>query len=95
MGLTNVIQMCYNLIDERAIHCKWCFAPTKRGEEMDKKLVITAKKYRGESTVVSMRIPAELLQKLDSVVEKTGRTRNDLVQTCLEFALDNMEIEEQ
>lgn len=62
---------------------------------MEKKLVITAKKYRGESTVVSMRIPAELLQKLDSVVEKTGRTRNDLVQTCLEFALDNMEIEEQ
>jgi hypothetical protein len=31
---------------------------------MEKKLVITAKKYRGESTVVSMRIPAELLQKL-------------------------------
>ena len=62
---------------------------------MEKKLVITAKKYRGESTVVSMRIPADLLQRLDSVAEKTGRTRNDLVQTCLEFALDNIKIEEQ
>ena len=62
---------------------------------MEKKLVITSKKYRGDSVVVSMRIPSELLQKLDSVAEKTGRTRNDLIQTCLEFALENIEIEEQ
>ena len=62
---------------------------------MEKKLVITAKKYRGDSVVVSMRVPSELLQKLDGVAEKSGRTRNDLIQTCLEFALENIEIEEQ
>ena len=61
----------------------------------NKKLVIASKKYRGDSSVVSFRLPQELIASLDAVVEKTGRTRNELVQTCLEFALENMEIEEQ
>ena len=62
---------------------------------MGKKLVITSKKYRGETTVVSSRLTNELVKKLDSIAECTGRTRNEIIQTCLEFAVDNLEIEEE
>lgn len=61
---------------------------------MDKKLIITSKKYRGETMVVSTRLTNELVEQLDKIAEKTGRTRNDIIQTCLEFAVDNLEIKE-
>lgn len=60
---------------------------------MEKKLTITPKKFKGESSVVSVRVPTELLKKIDAVAEKTGRTRNELIQMCLEFAVDNLEIQ--
>ena len=61
---------------------------------MDKKLVITPKKYRGESLVISSRLTRELVERLDRIAEKTGRTRNEIIQLCLEFAADNLQIEE-
>lgn len=65
----------------------------KFGEKMEeKKLEIKAKKYRGDSTVVSLRLPTDLIAKLDDISKATGRTRNDIMQTCLEFAVDNLEI---
>lgn len=62
---------------------------------MDKKLIITSKKYRGETMVVSSRITYELVEELDKIAEKTGRTRNEIVQLCLEFAVENLEISEK
>ncbi len=59
----------------------------------DKKLKITTKKYRGDSSVVSVRLPNELIESLDSISNITGRTRNDIMQRCLEFAIENLEIE--
>lgn len=61
---------------------------------MDTKLIITTKKYRGETVVVSSRLTNELVEKLDKIAEKTGRTRNEIVQLCLEFAVENLEIKE-
>lgn len=61
---------------------------------MEKKLIITSKKYRGETMVVSSRLTNELVEELDRIAEKTGRTRNEIVQLCLEFAVDNLEIKE-
>lgn len=58
----------------------------------DKKLVINSKKYSGDSSVVSLRIPNELVEKLDKIAEDTKRTRNDIVQKCLEYAVANIEI---
>ena len=58
------------------------------------KLVISSKKYRGDSTVVSIRLPDELVKKLDAIAEETGRTRNEVIQKCLAFAVDNLEIKE-
>ena len=65
----------------------------KRRSIMSKeKLVISSKKYRGDSTVVSTRLPDELVQKLDKIALDTGRTRNEVIQKCLAFSVDNLEI---
>ena len=60
----------------------------------NKKLVISSKKYRGDSSVVSVRLPDDLVKTLDSIAEETGRTRNEVIQKCLSFAVDNLEIKE-
>ena len=61
----------------------------------DKTLKITTKKYQGDSSVVSVRLPNELIESLDKISKITGRTRNDIMQRCLEFAIENLEIEEK
>lgn len=59
----------------------------------DKKLVIASKRYTGETSVVSARLPIDLIKKIDEICEATGRTKNEIIQLCLEFAVDNVEIE--
>ena len=59
----------------------------------DKKLVIQKQKYTGDTIVTSMRIPKDLLVDLDKAAKESGRTRNEILMMCLEFALENMEIE--
>ena len=49
---------------------------------------------RKESKVISMRLPVDMLVEVDRVARETGRTRNEIMQLCLEFALENMIIEE-
>jgi predicted DNA-binding protein len=58
-----------------------------------KKLVIQTQKYRGETTVISMRIPKNMLADIEKVAAETGRTRNDILMMSLEFALEHMEIQ--
>ncbi len=60
----------------------------------NEKLIISSKKYRGDSTVISIRLSDELVKKLDTIAERTGRTRNEVIQKCLGFAVDNLEIKE-
>lgn len=60
---------------------------------MDKKLKVSMKKYKGETSVVSLRMPNELIDKLDAICEQTGRTRNELIIKGLDFALDNIVVE--
>ena len=59
------------------------------------KFQIKPKKYTGESTVVSMRMPKDMLKDIDAVATKTGRTRNEFLMMSLEFALDHLVIEEK
>ena len=49
----------------------------------------------GKTSVVSARLPDDMIDELDSVAKKTGRTRNELIQMCIDFALKNLEISEQ
>lgn len=62
---------------------------------MEKKLEIEFKKYRGESTVVSSRLPLEVVKNIDDIAEKTGRNRNEIILMCLEFALENIVVKER
>ena len=59
----------------------------------EKKLIIQQKKYTGETAVVSARLPLDLIKKIDNICEQTGRTKNEVIQMCLEFSVDNIEIE--
>ena len=58
----------------------------------EKKLVISSKKFRGDSSVVSVRLPNDMIAKLDSIAEKTGRTRNEIIQKCLTYSIENIQV---
>ena len=57
------------------------------------KLVIKPKKYRGETTVISSRIPNDMLREIDEIAQYTGRNRNEIIIKCLSFALERYEMD--
>lgn len=59
------------------------------------RFIVPKKRTYGEHLVVSCRMPTELIRRLDDVSNKTGRTRNELIQRCVEYALDKLEIVEE
>ena len=61
----------------------------------DMKLIIEKKQYKGETSVISTRLPIEVIKDLDKIASDTGRTRNDIVQLCLEFAIEKIIIKEK
>ena len=58
----------------------------------EKKLIIRPHRYAGETTVISLRLPKEMLAIIDRAAQDTGRTRNEIVVLSMEFALEHMEI---
>ena len=56
---------------------------------------VTPKKYTGETAVVSLRLPKDMLREIDEVAGRVGRTRNEFMSMCLEFALDHLEVDER
>ena len=58
----------------------------------DKKLIISSKKFRGDSSEVSVRLPNDMIEKLDTIAEQTGRTRNEIIQKCLAYSIENIEV---
>ena len=58
----------------------------------EKKLVISSKKFRGDSSVVSVRLPNDMIVKLDAIAEQTGRTRNEIILKCLTYSIENIEV---
>lgn len=61
----------------------------------EKKLVIKPHKFGGETTVISLRLPKEMLTVIDRVATETGRTRNEILVLSMEFALESMEINDK
>lgn len=59
---------------------------------MEKKLTIEEKRYSGETSVVSARLPIELIKDIDKIAKDTKRTRNEVLVLCLEFSLENIEV---
>lgn len=65
------------------------------GDIMDKKFVVRPRKPAfGKTSVVSTRLPDTVIEELDAISQKTGRSRNELIQMCIDFALENLEIRE-
>ena len=48
---------------------------------------LQARKYTGETSVISVRLPKDMLRDLDAAAAAAGRTRNELLTMSLEFAL--------
>lgn len=44
--------------------------------------------------VLSVRVPKDLIKRFDEIAKQTGRTRNEIVQQCLEFSIENMIVED-
>lgn len=63
---------------------------------MKEKLIITKRSLKGEDgyKTFSIRIKEELVGKLDNLAQKANRSRNDLINTLLEFAVENCEVAE-
>ena len=61
----------------------------------EKKLVIKPHRFGGETAVISLRLPKEMLAVIDQAATDTGRTRNEILVLSMEFALENMEINDQ
>ena len=65
-------------------------------KEPKQNLIIT-KKLKGDDghKTFSVRLPDGTVDRLDYIASKTGRSRNDLINTLLDFAMDYCEIEEE
>ncbi len=55
------------------------------------RLVIPKKRYQGRTSVVSARLPDDMIEDLDNVAADTGRNRNEIITLCLEFAIEHLE----
>ena len=59
-------------------------------------LIIKPKKYKGNDgyKTFSIRIKEELVKNMDSISDKTGHSRNELIGIFLEYAVNHCKIEE-
>ena len=60
---------------------------------MDRKFIVTPKTER--SVTVTVRIEMETHNRLEELVVKSGRSRNELINKAIRFALDNLEFIEE
>ena len=62
-------------------------------ENTDKKLIIRPRRAAlGKTAVVSVCLSEDMIKRLDAITMETGHSRNELIQLCVEFGLDNLEI---
>ena len=61
---------------------------------MKEKLIINKKPYKGEDgyKVFSVRIKDEMVEKLDEISKRSNRSRNELINIFIDFAIKNCEI---
>lgn len=62
-----------------------------RWENMEEKLIINKKNLKGEDgyKTFSVRLKDETVKQLNDLSEQTNRSRNELINILLEYALDN------
>lgn len=62
---------------------------------MKEKLIINKKSLKGEDgyKTFSVRIKDETVNRLDSLSQTTNRSRNELINILLDYAINNCEVE--
>lgn len=62
---------------------------------MKEKLIIQKKGLKGEDgyKTFSIRIKDETVLRLDSLSKQTNRSRNELINILLDYAIDNCEVQ--
>lgn len=62
----------------------------------DDKLIIRPKKYKGNDgyKTFSIRIKEELVENIDTISNRTGHSRNELIGMFLEYAVNHCKIED-
>lgn len=65
-------------------------------KEPKQKLIIT-KKMKGEDghKTFSIRVKDETVERLDYIAKETNRSRNDLINMLLDYAMDYCEIRDE
>ena len=60
------------------------------------KLILSPKRPKGEDghKVFSVRIPDELVERINDLAVRSGYSRNELIGKLLDFAVDRCDIEE-
>ena len=58
------------------------------------KFVVSKLQVEDYSAVSSVRLPIKITEKLEEIIKRTGRSRNQIIVMALEFALDRLEIDE-
>lgn len=63
----------------------------------DDKLIITKKRPKGEDgyKIFSVRLKDDIITQIESISEKTGRSRNELIGKLLEYALEKCVIQKE
>lgn len=61
---------------------------------MKEKLIINKKSLKGEDgyKTFSIRIKDETVTNLDKLAEETNRSRNELINILLDYAIENSEV---
>lgn len=61
---------------------------------MKEKLIINKKSLKGEDgyKTFSIRIKDETVANLDKLAEETNRSRNELINILLDYAIENSEV---
>ena len=61
---------------------------------MKEKLIIDKKSLKGEDghRTFSIRIKEDTVSRLDALAKDTGRSRNELINILLDYAIDNCEV---
>ena len=61
---------------------------------MKEKLIINKKSLKGEDgyKTFSIRIKDETVSNLDKLAEQTNRSRNELINILLDYAIDNSKV---
>jgi len=61
---------------------------------MKEKLIISKKSLRGDDgyKTFSIRIKEETVSNLDDLAKKTNRSRNELINILIDYAIENCEV---